>query len=49
MLGADRIIFAVDYPYESAEEAVQFIDEAPIPDNDKEKIYHSNAEKLFSL
>ncbi len=48
-LGADRILFAVDYPFESNKEAVVFMDAVPIPDNDKEKIYHLNTEKLFSL
>jgi len=48
-LGADNILFAVDYPYESSKEAVQFLDSMPIPEGDKEKIYHLNAEKLFRL
>ncbi|MFC2045139.1 amidohydrolase family protein [Chloroflexota bacterium] len=48
-LGADNIAFGVDYPPESNELAVRFIEEAPICDNDKEKICHSNAEKLFKL
>ena len=42
-LGADRIAFAVDYPYEKTEEAVQFMNEVPICESDKEKIYHLNA------
>lgn len=49
ILGADRILFAVDYPYESNEEAVRFIDAVPISDGDKEKICHSNAETLLGL
>jgi 2,3-dihydroxybenzoate decarboxylase len=48
-LGADRIAFAVDYPYEPTEEALHFMKEAPICDEDKEKIYHRNAERLFKL
>lgn len=48
-LGADRILFAVDYPWESNEEAVRFIEDAPICDDDKEKICHLNAEKLLGL
>ena len=48
-LGADRILFAVDYPYESNSEAVEFMETAPISDTDKEKIYHLNAEKLLAL
>jgi 5-carboxyvanillate decarboxylase len=49
VLGADRILFAIDYPNESAKEGVRFIKEASICDNDKEKICHLNAERLFSL
>ena len=48
-LGADRVLFAVDYPYESNKEAVKFMDAVPICDDDKEKIYHGNAEKLLRL
>lgn len=49
VLGADNILFAVDYPYESADEAVAFMDSAPLAHSDKEKIYHLNAEELFKL
>ena len=48
-LGANNIGFAVDYPYEDTEEALEFMRAAPISDIDKEKIYHLNAEKLFKL
>ncbi len=48
-LGADNILFAVDYPSESAIEAVQFMDAAPICTSDKEKIYYLNAERLLGL
>lgn len=48
-LGADRVLFAADYPPESALEAAQFIESVPIGENDKEKICHLNAEKLLRL
>ena len=48
-LGADKILFAVDYPHESNDLGVQFIEEAPICDIDKEKICHLNAERLYGL
>lgn len=48
-LGADRILFAVDHPYESSKEAVAFMDGASLCDRDKEKIYHLNAETLLGL
>lgn len=49
VLGADRILFAVDYPPESCMEAARFIESAPICDEDKEKICHLNAEKLLKI
>lgn len=48
-VGAERILFAVDHPYEESKQAVDFMDAAPISDIDKEKIYHINAEKLLGL
>jgi hypothetical protein len=39
-LGSDRIMFSVDYPYESTKEAVEFIDSAPLSDIDRQKIRH---------
>jgi 2,3-dihydroxybenzoate decarboxylase len=49
VLGSDSIMFAVDYPMEETEEAVSFMNAAPISEGDKEKIYHLNAERVFSL
>lgn len=49
VLGADKVLFAADFPYESVEEAVAFMDSALIDDGDKQKIYQTNAEKLFGL
>jgi 5-carboxyvanillate decarboxylase len=48
-LGADKILFACDYPMESGQEAASFMASAPIAEADKEKIFHSNAERLFGL
>ncbi len=47
VLGVDRILFATDYPFESMKEAVQFMDDAPISDTEREKIYHLNTERLL--
>jgi len=49
VLGAESIMFAVDYPMEDMESAVKFIDSAPISEKDREKICHTNAERVFSL
>ena len=48
-VGADHILFAVDFPSDSNREAVEFMESADISDGDKEKIYHLNAERIFSL
>ncbi len=49
VMGPDRILFAVDYPFEESEEPVAFMDAAPFSDEDKRKMYHKNAEKVFKL
>ena len=49
VLGAENIMFAVDYPMEEMESSVRFIDAAPIGEKDREKICHINAERVFSL
>ena len=49
VLGADRIIYAVDYPYLTTQGARAFIEDAPIGRAEKHKIAHGNAEQLFRL
>ena len=49
VLGADRIIHAVDCPFISNEGARLFIENAPISDDEKEMIAHGNAERLMKL
>ena len=48
-MGPDRILFAVDYPFEENEEPVRVMDGAPFSDEDKRKIYQLNAERVFRL
>jgi predicted TIM-barrel fold metal-dependent hydrolase len=48
-LGCDRIMFSVDYPYESTKEAVELIDSAPLSDIDRQKICHLNAERILHM
>jgi predicted TIM-barrel fold metal-dependent hydrolase len=48
-IGVDRMLFATDYPYESVEQAIQFIEDAPLSTDDKEKIFHGNATRLLGL
>ena len=49
MFGEDRIMFAIDYPYEQSEEAVDFIRAAPLSPEQMRKITHANAEALFGI
>jgi 2,3-dihydroxybenzoate decarboxylase len=48
-IGADRILFAADYPYEVMEPAARWLDRAPISERDRRKIAAENAERLFRL
>lgn len=48
-LGADRVLFAVDYPYQRNDEAVAFIDAVALTDDEREAICHGNAERLLGL
>ena len=48
-IGADRILFAIDYPYEMMEPAARWIERAPISENDRRKIAYLNARTLFRL
>jgi predicted TIM-barrel fold metal-dependent hydrolase len=49
VVGADRILFSVDYPFSSNEVGRKFLDNLPITPEDIEKIAHRNAEKLLKL
>ncbi len=49
VLGPDRVIFSVDYPFESNKTGVEFIKSAKLSEIDREKICHLNAEKLLKL
>ena len=49
VLGAERIMFAADYPYESVEEGVAFMDTVDISETQRRQIYSGNAELYFKL
>jgi len=48
-VGADRILYSVDYPYEDVVQAKEWFDHAAISDSDRMKIARSNAQNLFRL
>lgn len=48
-LGAERIMFAVDWPFVANPPAVKWMNELQISRSDKDKIFGRNAQKLFRL
>lgn len=48
-LGADRILFAVDWPYEANTTGVAFLRKLSISESDREKIAFRNAERILRL
>jgi uncharacterized protein len=49
IIGSDRILFSVDYPFSTNRQGRAFLDALPISPADKKKISHLNAEKLLKL
>jgi 2,3-dihydroxybenzoate decarboxylase len=49
VLGPDRVLYAMDYPYQFVPEEVRVTDDLPISDADKRKLYQLNAERVFGL
>jgi uncharacterized protein len=49
VLGADRIMFSVDHPFSDGVQATTFLRTAPISEDDRHKIAHGNAERMFVL
>jgi len=47
--GADKVLFATDSPWERPDTTVDFINRTGLSDEDKEKIFHKNAEKLLKI
>ena len=48
-LGAEAVLFSVDYPYESSAIAADFIEQAPIDESTRHLVCHGNAERIFRL
>jgi 5-carboxyvanillate decarboxylase len=49
VLGMDRVLYAMDYPYQFEVSEVIATDAVPIGDVDKKKLFQTNAETVFSL
>jgi len=48
-VGAERVMFSVDWPFEDPADACNWLDTAPIGESDRAKIGRDNAVKLFKL
>ena len=48
-IGVDHIMFAVDWPFVANLPAMKWMNELQISQADKNKIFGSNAQKLFRL
>jgi gamma-resorcylate decarboxylase len=48
-LGADRLMFSADYPFEHLRDGAEWFDAAPISDRDRQRIGRDNAGRLLKL
>jgi 5-carboxyvanillate decarboxylase len=48
-IGIDRVMWAIDYPYQPTAPAVSWIDAAPLSDVERHKVCHGNAERIFGI
>ena len=49
VLGADRVLYAMDYPYQYVMSEVTVTDELPIGPDELKAFYQSNAESVFGI
>ena len=49
VLGSEKIMFGIDYPFGLGLADIEFMDTVTISDSDREKIYYKNAEQLFRI
>jgi predicted TIM-barrel fold metal-dependent hydrolase len=48
-VGPERVMFAIDYPYESSEHATRFLRDANLSPEVRRLISHANAERIFGI
>ncbi|HZI25268.1 MAG TPA: amidohydrolase family protein [Chryseolinea sp.] len=48
-IGVDRIMWAIDFPFQPTRPAVDFIESATLSDVEREKIAYRNAERIFKI
>jgi len=48
-MGAENVLFSIDYPYESTEAACEFIEKTPMDEATRRLVCSGNARRLFKL
>lgn len=48
-LGIDSVMWAIDYPYQPTAPAAAFIESASLTDDERAKVAHGNAERIFKI
>lgn len=49
VIGADRVLYAMDYPYQYVPDEVRVTDELPLSPQELKRFYQENAEAVFGL
>ncbi len=49
VMGTDRLLYAMDYPYQFEPDEVALSDGLPMSDEEKKRFFQTNAEKIFHL
>jgi 5-carboxyvanillate decarboxylase len=49
VVGADRVLYAMDYPYEYVTDEVRWQDDLPLTVAEKKRFFQTNAESVFGL
>jgi hypothetical protein len=47
--GVDHVMFSVDHPFASSQQATEFLRSAPVSESDRNKIAHGNVESLLGI
>lgn len=49
VIGVDRVMYAMDYPYQYAVDEVSVMDNMQMSDEDKKKFFQTNAQRVFKI
>lgn len=48
-MGVERVMWAIDYPFQQTPASVAFVESAPLSNTEREQISHVNAERIFRI